>query len=65
LPADALPPKDPKASRSGLENLISPLDPGSMSRAEDDDLVHEHSPEFNDRPGQDDEPPTKDEEPER
>jgi hypothetical protein len=51
------PPTDPLAAESGLENLISPLDPSSMSRAEDDDLVFARSPEFSDRPGQGVEPP--------
>ena len=56
-PPTDLPPRDPKASESGLDNLISPLDPSSMSRAEDDRYVFEHSPEFSDRPGQGVEPP--------
>jgi hypothetical protein len=30
---------------------ISPLDPSSMPRAEDDDESKANSPEFNDRPG--------------
>ena len=56
-PAADLPPHDPQASESGLENLISPQNPSSMSRAEDDPVVFEHSPEFHDRPGQGVEPP--------
>jgi hypothetical protein len=31
---------------------INPQNTGSMSRAEDDEEVREHSPEFSDRPGQ-------------
>lgn len=31
---------------------ISPQDPSSMPRAEDDEIVFEKSPEFHDRPGQ-------------
>ncbi len=30
---------------------ITPQDPGSMPRAEDDEAVFEKSPEFHDRPG--------------
>jgi hypothetical protein len=51
-PAVDLPPRDPRAADSGLENLIAPTDPGSMSRAEDDDIVFAGSHEFHDRPGQ-------------
>jgi hypothetical protein len=51
-PAVDLPPRDPLAAHSGLENLIAPTDPGSMSRAEDDDIVFAGSPEFHDRPEQ-------------
>lgn len=56
-PAADLPPHDPQASESGLDNLISPQNPSSMSRAEDDPAVFDHSPEFHDRPGQGVEPP--------
>jgi hypothetical protein len=56
-PPTDLPPKDPQSSDSGLENLISPQDPSTMSRAEDDAVVFEHSPEFHDREGQGVEPP--------
>jgi hypothetical protein len=30
---------------------ISPLSPGRMPRAEDDEATRAHSPDFNDRPG--------------
>jgi len=47
LPISELGPDEPRGdARTG----VSPLDPGSMPRAEDDEETYERSPEFHDRP---------------
>ncbi|HEY3093753.1 MAG TPA: hypothetical protein VGJ52_11670 [Vicinamibacterales bacterium] len=40
----------PDEPRGDARTSISPLDPGSMPRAEDDEETYERSPEFHDRP---------------
>jgi hypothetical protein len=47
LPVSELGPDEPRGdARTG----ISPDDPGTMPRAEDDEETYERSPEFHDRP---------------
>ena len=51
--ADAVPRRDTQVRDSGSLVLpgISPLTPGTMPRAEDDEATRANSPEFHDRPG--------------
>lgn len=53
VPADTAPHHDTHVSHEQAPVLrgISPQDPGSMPRAEDDADTLAHSPEFHDRPG--------------
>jgi hypothetical protein len=48
LPVSELGPDEPRGNARTSRN-ISPMDPASMPRAEDDEQTMDHSPEFNDR----------------